>query len=86
MDALKKMTLIPADRLDLVNKGRIAEGCDADITIFDPETIADGATFATLEIKPVGIDAVIVGGVVAVEAGKLINDRAGKFIPGPYVK
>ena len=86
IDALRKMTLIPARRLDLVNKGRIAEGLDADITIFDPETIADGATFETLAIKPVGIDAVIVNGQVAVEYGELINARAGKFIPGPYVK
>ncbi|MBR2001552.1 MAG: amidohydrolase, partial [Firmicutes bacterium] len=61
-------------------------GCDADITIFDPETIADGATFEQLNIKPVGIDAVIVDGKIALNNGDIVNDRLGRFIPGPYVK
>ena len=86
MDALKKITMIPADRLDLSQKGRIEVGCDADITIFDPETISDGATFENLFIKPVGIDAVIVNGTVAVKDNEFVNARAGKFIPGPYKK
>ena len=86
IDALKKITLTPADRLGLSNKGRIEVGCDADITIFDPETIADGATFEQLNIKPVGIDAVIVDGKIALNNGDIVNDRLGRFIPGPYVK
>lgn len=86
IDALRKMTLAPANRLDLTTKGRIAVGCDADITIFDPETISDGATFENLFIKPVGIDAVIVNGTIAVKDNEIVNARAGKFIPGPYTK
>ena len=86
IDALRKMTLAPAKRLELSDKGRIAVGCDADITVFNPDTIMDGATFDSLYIKPVGIDAVIVNGTLALEDSEIVNDRAGVFIPGPFVK
>ena len=86
IDALRKMTLTPANRLELDKKGRIAVDCDADITIFDPETIKEGSTFENIFIKPVGIDAVIVGGQMAVDHNEIVNARAGKFIPGPYTK
>ena len=84
MDALYKMTLAPAKRLKLDKKGMIAVGFDADVTIFDPETIADGSNYENLYIKPTGIDAVIVNGQVAVEQNEFVNDRAGRFIDGPY--
>ena len=86
IDALRKMTLTPAKRLSLDKKGRIAEGCDADITIFDPDTIKDGSTYENLYIKPTGIDYVIVNGQMAVDHNEIVNARAGKFIPGPYTK
>ena len=86
IDALKKMTLVPAERLTLSNKGRIQVGCDADVTIFDPETVKDGATFENNFIKPTGIDYVILDGKLAVKDGEIINARAGKFISGPYTK
>lgn len=80
LEALRKMTLEPAKRLGLDNKGQIACGCDADITVFDPQTIKDGADFFNLNIPPVGIDCVIVNGKIAAESNKLINGRAGRFI------
>ncbi|WP_312094522.1 amidohydrolase family protein [Aminipila sp.] len=80
LEALRKMTLEPAKRLGLDNKGQIACGCDADITVFDPQTIKDGADFFDLNIPPVGIDCVIVNGKIAAESNKLINGRAGRFI------
>lgn len=86
IDALRKMTLAPARRLDLCAKGRIAPGCDADITIFDPQTVADGATFEDLHIKPTGIETVIVNGEIAVKGGEIVNQRAGKFIDSPFLK
>ena len=86
IDALRKMTWAPAKRLDLTQKGRIAVGCDADITIFDPETIKDGSTFENIFIKPVGIDAVIVNGQLAVDHNEIVNARAGEFMPGPCTK
>ena len=79
--ALKKMTLLPAQRLELPEKGRIAEGCDADLTIFDPDTILDGATFANLDIQPEGISQVIVNGKLALDHKITVNARAGRFIP-----
>ena len=84
IEALYKMTKVPADRLELYQKGRMEVGGDADITIFDPDTIMDGATFEDLTIKPTGIDYVIVNGQIAMKDNVQINGRAGKFIPGPY--
>jgi N-acyl-D-amino-acid deacylase len=88
IDALKKMTLTPAKRIDLDHrKGEIKVGMDADIAVFNPETIIDGATFASLyEKKPEGVEYVLVNGVLAVEHGEIINARAGEFIPSKYKK
>ena len=81
IDGLRKMTLEPAKRLDLENrKGVIKVGADADITVFDPETIIDGATFGDLSTPPTGIHWVIVGGQTAVCENEILTERAGKFI------
>ena len=79
VDALRKMTLEPAKRLGLDAKGRLEEGADADITIFDPETIIDKADWSHLE-APEGIEYVLIGGQKAIEKGKKVNDRLGRFI------
>lgn len=78
-DAVYKMTYMPAKRLKLKRKGLIKEGYDADITIFNYETIIDKATFQDPQIRPGGIDYVILGGKTAVEAGKTINNTSGTF-------
>lgn len=77
---LRKITLEPARRLDLNEKGKIAVGCDGDIVVFDPENIKDGATYSDLNINPVGIDYVIVDGKVAIDHTKVVDDRAGRFL------
>ncbi len=77
MEALKKMTLMPAQRLEQIcsqmkNKGRIRAGADADITIFDPETIIDKANFANGgNVPSSGVMFVIVGGVAVVREGEI---------------
>lgn len=81
MDALRKITLLPAQRLSLQEKGRIEVGADGDLTIFDPETIEDAATYNDLYISPKGIDYVIVNGKLAMDHTKIINGRAGQFLP-----
>ena len=73
------MTLEPAKRLELDHKGRIQLGCDADITIFDPDTIIDKADFTQL-CKPEGIDYVLIGGEIALKDGERVNDRLGRFL------
>ena len=79
LDALRKITLEPAQRLELDQKGRIELGCDADITIFDPETIIDRADFTQL-CPPEGIETVLIAGHRALTAGQITNPHAGKFI------
>ncbi|WP_090444980.1 N-acyl-D-amino-acid deacylase family protein [Natronincola peptidivorans] len=81
VDALKKMTSMPAKRLGLSNKGEVTEGFDADLVIFNPDTINDLATFEEPKTPPVGIDYVIVNGEIAVQKGVILNDRLGRYIP-----
>lgn len=66
MEGLKKLTILPAERFGLAGKGRIAEGADADLVLFDPDTIEDMARFGVdvCGIPPKGIHCVIVRGEV----------------------
>lgn len=79
-DAIYKMTYMPAKRLRLNSKGIIKEGYDADIVIFDYDKIIDNATFQAPQVKPDGIEYVIIDGKVAVEKGESVNNTIGKFI------
>ncbi|WP_035464761.1 N-acyl-D-amino-acid deacylase family protein [Algoriphagus vanfongensis] len=78
--AIYKMTGLPAKRLGITDRGILKEGAFADITIFDPATIRDQATFTDPHQYPVGIDAVIINGELAVEHGEFKNIRAGKVL------
>ena len=80
MDALRKMTQVPARRMGLDAKGEIKPGFDADITIFNPDTIIDKATFMDPVAPPVGISHVIVAGKVALEGHDITQGRLGKTI------
>ena len=80
MEAIGKMTIEPAKRLRqrtpmMANKGRIRIGADADITIFDPETVIDRATFDQPALYSQGIEYVLVGGFPVVRQGKLDTSR-----------
>ena len=79
MTALRKMTLMPAQRLEkrapaFRNKGRIRVGADADMTIFDPATIIDKATFEEPLQYSAGISFVLVNGVPVLRDGKLVEN------------
>jgi N-acyl-D-aspartate/D-glutamate deacylase len=79
MDAIRKMALMPAQRLEKSTvtarrKGRLQEGADADIVAFDPKTVADRSTYAAPREPSVGMKYVIVGGTVLIDQGKLIAD------------
>jgi|TARA_B100001079_G_scaffold258501_1_gene256794 N-acyl-D-aspartate/D-glutamate deacylase len=83
-EAIRKMTIMPARRLEkstpsMKRKGRLSAGSDADIVIFDPYTVIDKATYTEPAVKSEGIKYVIVAGKVVVKKGQL-NKRikAGK--------
>ena len=78
MTALRKMTLMPAQRLEkrapaFKNKGRIRVGADADMTVFDPERIIDKATYAEPLQYSQGIEFVLVNGVPVLKNGQLVD-------------
>lgn len=79
-EALRKMTSLPAARLRLADRGRIATGLAADVVVFDPDTIADRATFELPFQYPEGIAAVIVNGVIALRNGERGTRRSGRAL------
>jgi N-acyl-D-aspartate/D-glutamate deacylase len=89
MEAINKMTLMPARRLEarvpaMRQKGRLSMGADADITIFDPATVSDRSTYQEPSLPPVGIQHVIVNGVSVVANGRAIEDVApGRAVRAP---
>ncbi len=79
-NAVQKMTGMPAKRLGLGDRGCIREGCVADITVFDPATVGDKATFTEPHQYPVGIEWVFVAGQAVVADGKFTSVRAGQVL------
>lgn len=73
MDALRKMSLMPAQRLGIQTKGRLQVGADADIAVFDPARVIDRATFESPARYSEGIPHVLVGGVFVVRDGKVVE-------------
>ncbi|HSR16189.1 MAG TPA: D-aminoacylase, partial [Gemmatimonadales bacterium] len=82
-EAVRKMTSLPAWRLGLADRGRLAEGMMADITLFDPATVKDQATFEQPHQYPVGIPFVIVNGIPVVDGGTFTDRRPGRVIRKP---
>ena len=87
MDALRRMTIEPARRLEtyvpaMKDKGRLRVGADADITIFDAATVMDRSTYTEPTLSPQGIPYVIVNGVMVVDDGKLVSD----VLPGQAIR
>lgn len=76
MEAIRKMTLMPAERIGAQSKGRLKIGADADITVFDPERVTDRATFDNPAQYSEGIPYVLVNGVLVVKEGKLQEETA----------
>ena len=89
MEALRKMTLMPAQMLErstpaAKRKGRVQEGADADLVVFDPQTISDRSTFQKPMEPSVGVHFLLVGGTVLIDNGKMVSGvYPGKAIVGP---
>jgi N-acyl-D-amino-acid deacylase len=80
-DAVRKMTSLPAQTFRLKEKGLLKPGFDADITIFDPDTILDRSTYEHPGLAPDGIHYVIVNGEIAVQpGGKIMEAHSGKVL------
>jgi cytosine/adenosine deaminase-related metal-dependent hydrolase len=89
MDALRKMTLMPAQMLERSTpaarqKGRLQQGVDADIVVFDPATISDRSTFQKPMEPSIGVHYLLVGGTAVVDDGKVVLDVfPGRALLGP---
>ena len=87
MDALAKMTIMPARRVQgaapaMARKGRVQEGADADLAVFDAETVIDGADYDAPDTPSSGFVHVLVGGTPVVRDGSLV----GGVFPGQAIR
>ncbi|MFN7993015.1 MAG: amidohydrolase family protein [Bryobacteraceae bacterium] len=88
MEAIRKMTLMPAERLQarvpaMRDKGRVREGADADLTVFDPATVSDAATYNDPGRHSTGIRYVLVHGIPVVRNGRLQKAFPGAAVRAP---
>lgn len=79
-DAVRKMSGLPASLVGLVDRGFITPGMMADVTVFDPETIVDHATYADPAQYSTGVKHVLVNGLVALRDGAPTGERAGRVV------
>lgn len=79
-DAVDKMTRLPATNFGLTDRGRLVEGHFADVVVFDPQIVADVATFEDPHRLSVGISDVIVNGRSAIRAGELTGELPGRAL------
>lgn len=78
--AIKKCTSLPASRLGLKNRGLLLPGYQADIVLFDFNTIVDNATFADPHQFATGISDVLVNGVHTISGGEATQNRGGSVV------
>ena len=76
-DAIRKMTSLPASRIRLRDRGRLAVGTAADIVVLDPAQVADRATFEAPFQYPAGIRAVVVNGQITLRDGARSKNGKG---------
>src|SRR5262245_51849522 len=82
-EAIRKRTSRPAARVGLQDRGLLRPGMAADVTVFDPATIHDAATFEDPNHYSVGVKYVSVNGVLVVAAGRITSARPGRPLRGP---
>ena len=82
-EAVRKLSALPAENLKLRRRGRLSAGFFADVVVFDPETIADRATFEEPHQYAVGMIHVLVNGVPVLRDGEHTGAMPGRFVRGP---
>ena len=82
-DAVRKMTSLPAQVLGLKDRGLLREGYWADVVVFDPDRVADMATYENPKQYPKGIDYVLVNGAIVIDNGHHTGARPGRVVYGP---
>lgn len=83
VQAIHKMTGLPAQRVGLRDRGLLRTGAYADITVFDPKQVIDRATFELPNQHPEGIKFVIINGQISVDDGRRTPALAGRVLRGP---
>jgi N-acyl-D-aspartate/D-glutamate deacylase len=81
--AVRKMTSMNAEKINLADRGVLKAGNWADITLFNPDTVIDKATFESPHQYPEGIPYVIVNGKVVLDNGKHTGELPGQVLRGP---
>ena len=79
-DAVSRMTSISADTFGIIDRGKIAENCHADLVLFDPATVEDTATYDEPKQNPTGIDTVIVNGAIAFQQRAYTGAGTGQML------
>jgi len=79
-EAVRRMTLAPAARLGLIDRGRLADGYLADVVVFDPATVRSNATYDEPRRFPTGIEHVIVNGTLVVDGGAHTGALPGRVV------
>lgn len=82
-DAIRKITSLPAEREHLIRRGLLKPGFFADVTVFNPATIIDKATYTKPNQMSAGVDYVFVNGQLEFDYGKLTGVTAGRALRGP---
>lgn len=85
-DAVRKMTGLPAATIGMVDRGVLKAGMAADVTVFDPRTVIDHATFDKPTLKSDGVRAVLVNGVVALRDGAPTGQQGGRALARPVTR
>ena len=85
-EAIRKMTSQPATRVHVQDRGILRPGMAADVTVFDPATIRDVATFENPMHYSVGVRYVLVNGRAVIADGKITGERPGRALKGPGMK
>jgi N-acyl-D-amino-acid deacylase len=85
-ESIRKMTALPAKRLELTDRGMVKQGCIADLLLFHPGSVMDTATYTNPVQLAKGLNYVFIGGQAAIKNGILQDKRYGKFIKRQGIK